>query len=108
MIALAPFERDDLPRVLLWVNDPDLCRSVHRVLPVTRFEHEKWYESLIERSDAVTFAISHEGQAIGICGLKNIDQRCRHGELWVYIGEASARGKTLGRRAVRLLSRFGF
>lgn len=57
VVTLSPFERGDLPTVLAWVNDFELCRAIDRVLPVTQLEHEKWYEALILRPDAVTFAI---------------------------------------------------
>jgi len=108
VVALAPFERDALPQIHTWVNDLELCRAIDRVLPVTQFEHEKWYAALIERRDAVTFAVRREGRLIGLCGLKNIQPRHHHAELWIYLGEAAERGRGLGRRAVRLLARFGF
>lgn len=107
-IALTPFEREDLPRVLAWVNDPELCRAVDRVLPVTALEHARWYESLITRTDAVTFAIRFETETIGLCGLKAIHPRSRNAELWIYLGDETRRGQGLGRRAVELLTRFGF
>jgi RimJ/RimL family protein N-acetyltransferase len=108
VVTLAPLERDDLPRVLTWVNDAELCRAVVRVLPVTQLEHERWYEALILRKDAVTFAIRHQGTLIGVCGLKDIHPRDRHAELWIYLGEGQHRGRGLGRRALKLLTRFGF
>lgn len=54
VVALAPFERADLPLVQAWVNGAELCRAIDRVLPVTALEHEHWYETLIQRPDAVT------------------------------------------------------
>jgi len=107
-ITLAPFERTDLPHVRTWVNDVELCRAVDRVLPVTELEHERWYETLILKSDAVTFAIRRGRTLIGLCGLKDIHPRHHHAELWSYLGSAAERGQGLGRRAVRLLAGFGF
>jgi len=119
VVTLAPFEREDLEQVRAWVNDPELCRAVDRVLPVTRCQHERWYESLIRQKDAVTFAVrcddpspgrGRTGAAhlIGLCGLKHIHPRHHHAELWIYLGDAASRGRGLGRRAVRLLASFGF
>ncbi len=108
VITLAPFERTDLDLVQAWVNDPDLARSVNRARPVTAVEHEKWYTNLVTRADAVTFAISHKAVTIGLCGLKTIDTRSRHAELWIYVGDAGNCGQGHGRRAVALLTRFGF
>ena len=65
VVCLAPFERDDLPAVLAWVNDRELCRALNRVLPVTLLEHERWYERLILREDAVTFAIRRLASGAG-------------------------------------------
>ncbi len=107
-VTLAPFERTDLPKVLSWINDPELCRAVDRVLPVTSLEHQSWYESLVKRNDAVAFAIGYDDETIGLCGLNGIHPRCRHADLWIYIGDAHYRGRALGRRAVYLLCRFGF
>lgn len=108
VITLAPFEKEDLELVRAWVNDPDLARDVNRVLPVTTLEHEKWYADLVTRADAVTFVIRHESKTIGLCGLKTIDSRNRHAELWLYIGDSGKRGQGLGRRSFALLARFGF
>ncbi|MCH7926147.1 MAG: GNAT family N-acetyltransferase [Planctomycetes bacterium] len=108
VITLAPFDKEDLELVRAWVNDPDLARDINRVLPVTALEHEKWYANLVTRTDAVTFAIRHESKTIGLCGLKTIDLRNRHAELWLYIGEPGRRGQGLGRRSFTLLVRFGF
>jgi len=149
VVTLAPLERDDLPRVRTWVNDAELCRAVDRVLPVTQFEHERWYEALILRKDAVTFAIRRQGTPkgalrtpipprgraqrgsgaraidpppapslggrgvmldalVGVCGLKDMHSRNRHAELWIYLGDGQQRGRGLGRRALQLLTRYGF
>ena len=108
VITFAPFDKEDLELVRAWVNEPDLARDVNRVLPVTSLEHEKWYAELVTRTDAVTFAIRHKSKTIGLCGLKTIDSRNRHAELWLYIGEPPQRGQGLGRRTYALLSRFGF
>lgn len=108
VITLAPFEREDLDCVHSWVNDAELARAIDRVLPVTQWEHDRWYESLIARADAVTFAVRHVDQPIGLCGLKGIHPRSRHAELWLYIGEPAKRGLGLGHRAISLLCRFGF
>lgn len=107
-VTLAPFERDDLARVLEWVNDAELCRAVDRVLPVTRLEHERWYEALVTQRDSVTFAIQVEGETIGLCGLAHQRPRQRRATLWIYIGPAAQRGRGYGERSVRLLLRFGF
>lgn len=108
IITLAPFERSDLPQVRAWVNDVALCRAIDRVLPVTELEHERWYEALILKQDAVTFAIRRAGTLIGLCGLSHIHPRHHHGELWIYLGPATERGQGHGRQALRLLARFGF
>lgn len=108
VVTLAPFERDDLPAVLRWVNDVDLARLIERVVPVTSTEHAAWYETLVGRRDAVTFAIRADAELIGLCGLKDLHPRHRHAELWLYIGAAARRGQGLGRRATELLVRFGF
>lgn len=63
---------------------------------------------LIRRKDAVTFAIRRDENLIGLCGLSNVHPRHHHAELWTYLGDAAQRGQGLGRRAVQLLTRFGF
>lgn len=108
VVTLTPLDRADLEQVRAWVNDPELCRAIDRVLPVSDFEHERWYENLVQRKDAVTFAIRQAGALRGVCGLGNIHPRHRHAELWIYLGDAAQRGRGLGRRAVRLLLRFAF
>lgn len=108
VVTLSPFEREDAAQALQWVNDSELCRSLDRVLPVTRYEHERWYEALVAKSDAVTFAIRRAGKTIGVCGLSKIHARHRSAELWIYIGPSASRGMGYGSRTVTLACRFAF
>lgn len=108
VVTLAPFERTDLAASLAWVNDPELARFVDRVAPVTEFEHQRWYEALVVRPDAVVFAIRLGGETVGVCGLREVHERHRSAALWIYVGPPAQRGRGVGRRAVTLLCEHAF
>jgi RimJ/RimL family protein N-acetyltransferase len=49
-----------------------------------------------------------DGSHIGNCGFKNISVEKNSGELWIYIGKPSNRGKGIGLKATRALVEEGF
>jgi RimJ/RimL family protein N-acetyltransferase len=75
---------------------------------VTRKGHIAYFRKAFRDPSQRLYAILSNGVHIGNCGFKNISPDGRKGELWIYIGDPSMRGKGAGREATRLLIQEGF
>ena len=106
-VYLRALEPSDLHRTLRWHNDPELYQTLQGVFRfVSEQAEEKWLAEKAQYSTTevnLAVCVRESGQHVGIISLRNIEPVARHGELALFIGEASARGKGYGRSAVRQL-----
>lgn len=110
-VRLRPLAPADLATALRWANDPEITRTVNRVLPVTMHEQRQWYRDYVTRRDRVIFAIETRGRRpvyVGNAALNPIDWRARKAELMIYLGHPRYRGKGYGVAAVCALLEFAF
>ncbi len=109
-VRLCPFDRRHLAKTRAWANDLELARLLDRSRPVSDGEHERWYESLLGRTDCIFFAIETiaDSRHIGNVWLWGIDFRHRKAELRIVIGDRECTGRGLGSEAIQLLCDFGF
>ena len=109
-VRLRPFEWEDAEKYRLCVNDPVVMSLVDRALPVTLEEHRRWYESIIANPRSVIFAVEtvDSKRFVGCVWLYDIDDRHRHGEVRILIGDKRYWGKGMGTEAISLLSQFAF
>jgi len=108
-VDLVPFDPKYSTSTLAFVNNPEIMVLINRVLPVTVVEHEEWYRSIIFKKDFLIYAIlgGDKREHIGNCGLKDIDDRSRKAELWVYFGLEFVE-KGYGTEVIKLLTGYGF
>lgn len=109
-IGLCPFEKDESEEYRIWVNQGEFARLLGRSLPVTQSEHEAWYQSIVNSSSSVVFAVkTQKGLAyLGNVWLHNIHWVNRNAELRILLGAKESQGKGYGTRACKLLLRFAF
>ena len=109
-VLLSPIKLADAPVLFEWINDRDLVLFNAPFHPTHEASHLEWLRGLAKRHDLVAFAIRTRPsrRLIGVCQLTAINRVSRSAELQIRIGEASARGKGLGREAVEALLDFGF
>lgn len=109
-VMLTAITRADAPVLFRWINDRDLVRFNSPFQPVHESTHRQWLESLARRTDLVAFAIRlrRTRRLVGVCQLVNISRVHRSAELQIRLGDSRARGRGLGREAVRLLLDFAF
>jgi RimJ/RimL family protein N-acetyltransferase len=108
-ISLRPFEEKDIEKTVKWLNDIDYAILIDRVLPATIPERKEWFYTISKDKSAVTFAVvlSENGTHIGNCGLINIDNRSRRGQLWIYLDEQFT-GHGMGKAAIELILKYAF
>jgi UDP-4-amino-4,6-dideoxy-N-acetyl-beta-L-altrosamine N-acetyltransferase len=107
-VELTPLRPDDSPLLFEWINDRSLVELSAPFRPISLSEHDEWFERILRRNDARIFAIREDGRLVGTCQLHSIHPVHRSAELQIRIGAADARGRGIGREALRQLLRQGF
>lgn len=109
-IELRPLEPRDSDVLFRWINDRATVVFNAPFEPVSREDHDRWFEAVRLSRNVRIFAIVEVGtdRLIGSCQLLNISDRHRSAELQIRIGEPDARDRGLGSHAVRKLLEVGF
>ena len=109
-LSLRAIERDDLPRYVTWLNDPQVTDHLKAYLPFTLDDETDWYEAQRRDHSMQNFAImiNAENVHIGSIGLMKINHREQNAELGIMIGDKTRWGQGYGREAIELLLPFGF
>lgn len=108
LVRLRARERDDMPTLNAMFDDPDVLAGLAVAFPQPLAGIREWFDATRSLEDEVHFVIEMlAGEAIGICGLQQIDARARQGLLGIWIGKPYW-NRGYGTDAVRVLCRFGF
>ena len=109
-VMLRAFEREDMPQIVQWRNDPEVYRYFFEYEPQSLVRQERWFEQLLNRADEKLFMIiTRQGETLGTIGLVRIDWRSRKAYLSrFYIGNPQNRLKVFGAEAEFLMLRYAF
>jgi len=109
-VRLRPLEREDVPLMRRWLNDPETTQYLLRAFPLMDKAEEAWFDALSgSTTDYVLGIVARESDAlIGTIGLHRIDWRNRTATTGTIIGEKEWRGKGQGTEAKMLLLDFAF
>lgn len=109
--ALRPFREADLELWASWFNNQDTVQFMEQgFFPCTAEEQKKRLETMYDSRENLQLAIvTKDGERlVGTVGLHGIDWIHRTADISVILGDASVRGKGIGREAVKLLIEHGF
>jgi RimJ/RimL family protein N-acetyltransferase len=107
-VRLGPLRDEDSDLLFRWINDRDLVVFNAPFRPVSRADHDSWFEGVRERDDTHIYAIRLVDQLVGTCQLHGLDPTHRSAELQIRIGDRSTWGGGIGTAAVTELLRLGF
>lgn len=112
-VRLRGIEREDLPRFVAWLNDPEVIPGLLIVTPLTLPQEERWFERVLagapeEAPLVIEINLAQGWLPIGTLGLHRINWREREAELGIMIGEKKYWNQGYGGDAIRLLLRYGF
>ena len=105
--------REDIPRFVNWLNDPEVRRGLLLYLPMSQAEEEAWFDNMLKTPPAehpMVIEIQKENRwlAVGNCGVHEIDWRCRSAEVGLFIGEKQFWNQGYGTEVMRLLLKHAF
>ncbi len=109
-IYLRPLERADAPRIVPWINDPEVTHTLAMYRPMNLQNEEEFIAKVTNSEhDLVLCIMVNETDAfIGLTGLHEIDFKNRHANFGISIGEKAAWGNGYGTEATRLMVRYAF
>ena len=72
-VRFRSIERDDIPKFVKWLNDPDVREGISRFLPISIAEENEWFTGVLSRAEVERpFVIEIQDdtawEAIGNCG----------------------------------------
>jgi len=105
-VTLRRVEPTDYPHILRWQNDPAVFRWMDYSKKFSLADIEESERQAM--AEGHPFVIEMDGQPVGRIGLNNFRPRDRMASLYIFVGEAAAWGKGIGRRALTALLVYGF
>jgi RimJ/RimL family protein N-acetyltransferase len=106
-LSLNKLNREEMWQLFRWRNDPCIYKWCRQCEPLSRSDHERWFDWQSKDAHTRMYGAFEEGQLIGVCGLTSIDWINRRAEFSLYIGpEHQKRG--LGQKALQVLVGHGF
>jgi len=115
-IRLRAAEKEDIPIFLRWVNDAEVAENLLFVTPMSRYEEEQWYDSMMKKpASEHIFVIEvknltpdqHYGP-VGTCQFHDVSWRNRSAEVGIMIGEKNLWDQGYGTETMGLLLKHGF
>lgn len=108
IVSIRKFERQDIPKKVEWINNPENNKYLHYNIPISVEGTEAWFishEGDTNRFDAI---VEVSGVPVGTIGLLSIDRKNSKAEYYIAMGEKDYTGKGVAKEASRLLLKYGF
>jgi diamine N-acetyltransferase len=112
-VRLRAIEREDLPKFVLWLNDPEVIRGLQLNVPLSFTQEQAWFDGLRGRPIeeyplGIEIETSEGWTLIGNIGLNRIEWKERSAEVGIFIGDKRYWSQGFGRQAMILMLRHAF
>jgi RimJ/RimL family protein N-acetyltransferase len=105
---LSPIDANDYHLFAKWVNDLEASLGMIFLHSIISLDKEKEILNRLQEGSNFTIVDAASDAAIGSCGIPSIDERNRHCQIGIFIGDPEKRGKGYGTEAMSLLVEFAF
>jgi RimJ/RimL family protein N-acetyltransferase len=109
-VILRAIEKDDLPLLHKWSNDPEINYMLggwH--FPSSTIDQDKWFFSLSLNNNNQRFAIDTlEDGIIGMVNLVDINWKDRRAFTGMLLGDKDIRGKGFGKDTIMTMNKYAF
>lgn len=107
-ISLRKFGWQDIEKKVEWINNPHNNKYLHYNVPLQVDKTAQWFEKVKELKSRIDAVITYDNTPVGLIGLLNIDDINKKAEFYICIGEESARGRGIAKKASMLLLDYAF
>jgi len=109
-VYLRPLEKEDLPLIQKWANDPEIRRLTGEVAPMNGANAESFYTRVVEDRDRAWFVVvvRQDERPIGEAGLLRMFSAWRTTDLSIVLGEKDVWNQGYGSEAIHLLLDYAF
>jgi len=112
-IRLRAITRDDLPKFVEWLNDPEVIYGLMTRIPFSMEDEQVWFESLAklpqsERPLVIEIQEAGEWRMIGNTAFHNISAIDHGAEFGIMIGDKTVWNQGFGSEATKLMLQHGF
>jgi RimJ/RimL family protein N-acetyltransferase len=106
-VQLTPFRKEHIRKTFRWVSNAKF-RNLFLMRGVPNWDHHQaYFLKTLKDSTQKVFAVLYGKKHVGNCGFKNMSDKDKSAELWVYVGDFSMHGKGIGSAAVQKLIQWG-
>jgi diamine N-acetyltransferase len=112
-VRLRAIEREDLPKFVAWLNDPEVYRNLLINYPLSLPQEEQWYEAILkehvdEQPLCIDIGIGEKWETVGNVSFMQLNQHDRSAEIGIFIGAKEHWNNGFGCEAMRLMVGHGF
>lgn len=109
VVNLHPPDPDDAPRLVEWINRPEMREKLLFTYPIPVHEEREWLAHAGGESTVLlSIRAADDARLLGMIDLREIDWRSRVAGLGLFIGDEGERGRGAGAEAVELLVGYAF
>ena len=112
-VRLRGIEREDIPRFVEWLNDPEVLHGLMLASPLSNAEEQGWFDNMLthpleEHPLGIEVQTPGGWMLIGNLGLMHIEWKSRNAEVGIFIGDKRYWNQGYGRDAMVLMLRHAF
>ena len=111
-VSIRPININDTDNIVKWRNSDDVRFNLYSQDLISPEQHKNYFKNFIETGRCIQFIIEmhHDDiiEDVGTIFLKDIDRNSKKAEFGIFIGEASARGNGVAKKATIKILNFAF
>jgi RimJ/RimL family protein N-acetyltransferase len=108
LVRLRPPRADDAAVMVTWFEDMEVTRFLLLRNPPSMDMEKEWLEKMAKDPDQLLWVVEHEGRAVGVTGIHQINWKDGFGTTGTIIGDKGVWGRGLGRELMLMRAHYAF